>query len=251
MLASTFRWVMTTPLGSDVAPDVNTISAVSPGRGRGGRGAARSRLPGVRAAPRTARSRPRRAAPVPCRRRRAGAGRRPAGRCSRGTPTRPGSRWAPPPRPAAGSPRRRRSTRGGSRPRRARRLRARCPPPRGGSQAPSPPAAPRRSCAAAPCSRRRGRGTRCPRAGVRRSSRAGVSRFMRALWSTRGGPGRGRSSHGAGGAHRTETPMLAAIRVWRGDPGCSPNCSTGLMAKNRRSSDSATFGVRNHRAPPP
>ena len=33
MLASTFRWVMTTPLGSDVAPDVNTISAVSPGAG--------------------------------------------------------------------------------------------------------------------------------------------------------------------------------------------------------------------------
>ena len=33
MFASTFRWVMTTPLGSDVAPDVNTISAVSPGAG--------------------------------------------------------------------------------------------------------------------------------------------------------------------------------------------------------------------------
>ena len=40
MLASTFRWVMTTPLGSDVAPDVNTISAVSPGAGAWGAGGA-------------------------------------------------------------------------------------------------------------------------------------------------------------------------------------------------------------------
>ena len=51
MLASTLRWVMTTPFGSAVAPDVKMISAVASGPIAGGRGpGSRSGRPSATAA---------------------------------------------------------------------------------------------------------------------------------------------------------------------------------------------------------
>jgi len=52
-------------------------------------------------------------------------------------------------------------------------------------------------------------------------------------------------------AYLNDTPMLSDKRVMRGDPGSVAVWASGLIAKRRRSSENATPGCTNQRAPPP
>ena len=71
------------------------------------------------------------------------------------------------------------------------------------------------------------------------------------LWAILSPEGEGETGASFREPYLMDTPTLIATLVIRGEPGSVSVCSSGLIAKSRRSNENASPGLANHRAPPP